>query len=97
MLLQPLARDLANDYEAVVDCYRALELITGEDLSGHSVNDLLKVAIDNLGPGRLVDIWRVAFDIGLLDEEALQRWVVYEELTDDGSTTDGRRATGPEH
>lgn len=97
MLLQPLARDLANDYETVVDCYRALELITGEDLSGHSVNDLLKVAIDNLGPGRLVDIWRVAFDIGLLDEEALQRWVVYEELTDDGSTTDGRRTTGSEH
>lgn len=95
MLLQPVARELANDYEAVVDVYKALELVTGEDLSGHSVSDLLTVAIDNLGHGKLVDIWRAAFATGLIDEDALQQWIVYEELTDGSASI--RRPAGTEH
>lgn len=81
-LLQAIAKQLANNYEAVTDCYDALELLTGEDLSGNSVSDLLGLAVQHLGHGALADIWRAAFDVGLINEAALQQWIIYEGVTD---------------
>lgn len=80
-LLQSIARDIAGDPDLARDWYAALELLSGEDLSSRSVADLLVLSVGLSSNGRLGDVWRVAFDIGLLDEALIQRWVMWEGLT----------------
>jgi hypothetical protein len=80
-LLQSIARDIAADPDLAKDWYTALELLSGEDLSNRSVADLLALSVELSSNGRLGDVWRVAFDIGLLDEGLIQRWVMWEGLT----------------
>ena len=87
-LLQSIARDIAGDPDLARDWYAALELLSGEDLSSRSVADLLALSVEVASNGRLGDVWRAAFDIGLLDEEMIQRWVMWQGLTGrEGRTT----------
>lgn len=80
-LLQSIACDIANSADFAKDWYEALTLLSGEDLSNTSVAQLLSKSVELLSNDRVGDIWRVAFDIGLLDESLIQKWVVFEGLT----------------
>ena len=80
-LLQGIAKEIASDGEFAADWYGALELLSGEDLSCRSVADLMALSVDLLSNERLGDVWGTAFRIGLFDESLLQRWVVFDGLT----------------
>lgn len=80
-LLQQLAREIAEDAELARDWFQALELLTDEDLSSRSVADLLQLAVAQLTSEQLGDVWSAAFSIGLLDEESLQPWLLFEGIT----------------
>jgi hypothetical protein len=86
-LLQSLARDIANDAELAQDWYAALSLLSGEPLDGKSVADLLKLSVSALSEG-LGDVWGAAFEIGLIDEGALKKWMIWNGLTDGGDEVD---------
>lgn len=85
-LLQTIAGEIANDVDFARDWYAALGLLVGEDLGNRSVADLLALSVEHLGNGRLGDVWGTAYQIGLIDDEALQHWVLYEGLTNDATT-----------
>lgn len=95
-LLESLARDIANDGEFARDWYRALELLTGQDLSTRSVADLLRLSTSEFSSTSIGIIWRVASEIGLIDEDIIGQWVIFEGLTQTGQverqrTTSARR------
>jgi hypothetical protein len=95
-LLQSIARDIAGDPDLARDWYTALELLSGEDLSSRSVADLLALSVEVSSNGRLGDIWRTAFEIGLLDEDMIQRWVMWEGLAGREGRTIGDAAKAGE-
>ena len=84
-LLQAIAGEIANDRDFARDWYAALELLAGEDLSSRSVADLLALSVDHLSNGRMGDVWGTAFRVGLIDDAALQHWILYEGLTNQAS------------
>jgi hypothetical protein len=86
-LIQSLARDIANDAELAQDWYTALSLLSGDDLEGKSVADLLKLSVAVLSES-LGDVWGAAFEIGLINEDALKKWVIWNGLTDGGDEVD---------
>jgi len=75
-LLQGIARKIAEDGELVQDWYHALELLSGEDLSSRSVADLMELSVELLSVDNLGDVWRTAYQIGLVDERMLQQWIM---------------------
>lgn len=73
---------IADDQELLGDWYKAVCLLAGEDLSAKSVFELLDLAVELLKPGGVADIWRVAYDLGLLEESHVQEWIMYESVID---------------
>lgn len=93
-LLQQIARTIAEEPQLASDFYDALELLAGEDISGYSAVDLLEMAVGYLGRGGVADIWEVAFRLRLLNENQVQRWIIYGGLTDGSSDGSRRSSTG---
>lgn len=79
-LLERVARGIAEDPELAQDWYSALELLSGEDLSARSVAELMELSVELLSVENLGDVWRIAYQIGLIDEDMLKQWVMLEEL-----------------
>ncbi len=80
-LIQETMRAVAGDPEFAQDVYMAMCLLAGEDLSAKSLADLMLLAPDLLGNGALGDVWGAAYQIGLIDESVLRKWVLFDSLT----------------
>ena len=79
-LIEGMAKRIVTDRELVQDFYKALGLLAGRDISALSVADMLLLSKDLLAGPAVGDIWRAAYSIGLLDEELVSRWVLYDNL-----------------
>jgi hypothetical protein len=77
-----MAVELADDEELLGDWYKAVCLLAGEDLSAKSLFELLDLSVELLGPEGVADIWRVAYDLKLLEEKHVQQWILYEGIVD---------------
>lgn len=85
-VLKEIATEIANHFDVASDFYRALELLTGEDLSTRSVADLLIAGHAALTEGRMADLWSTAYKLGVIEEDAVQRWLLFEGLANDNGT-----------
>lgn len=80
-LLEGMAKRIVADRELVQDFYRALGLLAGRDISGLSVAELILLSKDLLEGPALGDVWRAAYTIGLINEDLVAQWVLYDNLT----------------
>ena len=81
-LIQETARMIGTDEDLARDWYMALQLLTGQDLSTKSVADLIAMTPDVAGSAALGDVWRAAFDLGLIDEDLAKHWVFFQALAE---------------
>ena len=80
-LLEGMAKRVVADRELVREFYDALGLLAGRDITALSVADLILLSKDLLEGPALGEIWRAAYAIGLLNEDLVARWVLYDSLT----------------
>ena len=80
-LVEGMAKRIVADRELVQDFYRALGLLAGRDISALSVAELILLSKDLLEGPALGDVWRAAYAIGLLTEDLVAQWVLYDSLT----------------
>ncbi len=81
-LIQETARTIALDKDLARDWYMALQLLTGQDLSTKSAADLIKMTPEVMASEALGDVWRAAFDLGLIDEDLAKHWVFFQTLAE---------------
>lgn len=79
-LLEGMAKRIAYNRDLVLDFYEAMELLAGRDLSGESVADLILLSKDLLEGPAIGEIGKAAHRLGLIDEDLLAQWVLYDSM-----------------
>jgi len=80
-LIQETARMIGTNGELARDWYMALQLLSGQDLSTKSVADLITMTPKVVRNPALGDVWRAAFDLGLINEDLAKHWVFFQAVT----------------